>query len=364
MAVCGLLDCIDKLLSPVQQAEEAIKEDQMEKLNDLLTVCDEHGNHLINESTLVNAQAKETLLHFAVHQEAARCVALVCNQPYCWDADRPNLIGRSPLNLAESRGYLPVWYPLAVNSQSNKPTVPLPGFGEKTSRSVAAFLIYPHVFVQKPLDWSVDVFTPSNQLGPSIALYTKELSATNLALFFELYRASPEALHIEEGSKSSPLLPLCANRSHLNDCTTYPDCLGNFESTAEDPSSRFRQLHAVWAAHRIQYTEAFSSVRHSSASSVAPDLHGPLSLMDSSRLLIRRLLVNRLVELSTSNTTAHGLNYPKFVSRLGLPSRLQALLAFRDLWPAFQRHRVPRPRSVAHHEVFALDPWFPIRNFT
>ncbi|KAF7236261.1 hypothetical protein EG68_11375 [Paragonimus skrjabini miyazakii] len=375
MATTSLLHVFDQLLTPIQLAEAAIKEDNAEKLQDILNrhsstavTDDAHHTNAITETTFINQQAQETLLHFAVHQEAGQCVALLCNKPYCWSADRPNLIGRTPLHLAESRGYLPVWYPLAMNSTSNSPAVPLPGFSDEPSRSVAALLIYPHLFFAKPLSWDSEVLGTHHQFGSSVSLYTKELSAANLSLLFELYLSTPEVI------RPCPAHPLHfwprpppseEEEAHLNDClksdTSFPVCLCELPPEAE-PSHRLQRLFHQWASHRLQGRGESDRIDQASQSKeTAVYFRGPFSLIDSCRVCVRRMIFLKLVELYNSKTESNkGLNYPKAVSKLPLPPTIQAFLAYREFWPAWKRHMVPPRRHRARGAPIIRDFWFPI----
>ncbi|KAF8562599.1 hypothetical protein P879_11462 [Paragonimus westermani] len=313
MTTTSLLHVFDQLLSPIQLAEAAIKEDNAERLQNILNqysntaVTDgTHHTDIITENTFINQQAQETLLHFAVHQEAGQCVALLCNRPYCWSADRPNLIGRTPLHLAESRGYLPVWYPLAMNSMSNSPAVPLPGFNDEPSRSVAALLIYPHLFFAKPLRHDSEILGTHDQFGSSISLYTKELSAANLSLLFELYLATPEVI------SSCPAHPLQfwprpppseEDEAHLTDClkseTSFPVCLCELASEVE-PTDRFQHLFRRWASHRLQNRVGPDCIDQASQSrETALSSREPFSLIDSCRVCVRRMISLKLGELTT-----------------------------------------------------------------
>ncbi|KAF6774786.1 hypothetical protein AHF37_06409 [Paragonimus kellicotti] len=402
MATTSLLHVFDQLLTPIQLAEAAIKEDNAEKLQDILNrhsntavtngvhhpnaitentfinqqaqetllhlaeaaikednaeklqdILNRHSNtavtngvhhpNAITENTFINQQAQETLLHFAVHQEAGQCVALLCNRPYCWSADRPNLIGRTPLHLAESRGYLPVWYPLAMNSTSNSPAVPLPGFNDEPSRSVAALLIYPHLFFEKPLSWDSEVLGTHHQFGSSVSLYTKELSAANLSLLFELHLATPEVIHSCPAHLLHfwPRPPLSEeDEAHLADCLksdiSFPSCLCEIAPEAE-PTYRSQRLFHQWASHRLQSRAESDRIDQASQSKeTALYLRGPFSLMDSCRVCVRRMISLKLVELYNSKTeSTKGLNYPKAVSELPLPPTIQSFLAYREFWPAW-----------------------------
>ncbi|KAA0187790.1 hypothetical protein FBUS_00467 [Fasciolopsis buskii] len=115
MTTKTLFDLLDDTCGPIEQAQQAVREDNGEKLAELLHSAENRKN--INEDSFVNSQARENLLHFAVHQSAAICASLLCEKPFSWDVDRPYLIGRSPVQLAQLPGYAPVWYPLASHSR-------------------------------------------------------------------------------------------------------------------------------------------------------------------------------------------------------------------------------------------------------
>nr|CAK6928247.1 unnamed protein product [Fasciola hepatica] len=285
MTTKTLFDFLDDVCGPIEQAQQAVREDDEDKLVRLLSPAD--NRQIIKEDTYVNSQAKENLLHFAVHQSAAICASLLCEKPYSWDVDRPNLIGRSPVQLAQLRGYAPVWYPLATHSCH----APLSALEEQqlsqkfSLRTVTALLIQPQVFFRKPLEWS----------------------------------------EYDDG--------------HPSDCSHYPNCL----------KERQEQLvFDAWLYHRLQVAnpdehepcQFATQASNPNQGSQGERLHSPFSLMEWCRMRIRQLATQKLVEIANSGD---GLcfTYPRLIAQLPLPPAMRTYLAYREFWPAWTRHTLP-----------------------
>ncbi|CAH8498972.1 unnamed protein product [Dicrocoelium dendriticum] len=361
MACRSLSDTFSHFLAPIQLAEAAVKEDDISKLLPLLghskNLNDCSSDQLVTEQSYVNQQAKETLLHFAVHQDAARCVALLSNPPYSWSVDCPNLAGVTPAELAASRGYLPVWYPLASKSESIPPSVSEREFNLSASRSVAEVLIYPHIFVKQPLDLTTLVET-------SVALGANELTMRNLALLLELWLATPTIIREDESCKlhfwSPPPPPANPGTapSHPTDCQNYPFCLAPQEDLFLPVTARFQSIFDAWAFHRLHHRSDLTD-SHSDTYTRCPP-----TLLEFCRINIRRILVTMLVQLSNLQTKPiKRTNYARLVAKLPIPPFLQAFLAFRDLWPSWKRHMVRihhvRLTPLPAQHLFLDDPWFP-----
>ncbi|THD21315.1 hypothetical protein D915_007985 [Fasciola hepatica] len=349
MTTKTLFDFLDDVCGPIEQAQQAVREDDEDKLVRLLSPAD--NRQIIKEDTYVNSQAKENLLHFAVHQSAAICASLLCEKPYSWDVDRPNLIGRSPVQLAQLRGYAPVWYPLATHSCH----APLSALEEQqlsqkfSLRTVTALLIQPQVFFRKPLEWS-EVFgsKSATSLGPALALsdsrenYDENLSTSNLKFLFELVIATPKVWSFDIQLSNSCLHPnriLQYDDGHPSDCSHYPNCL----------KERQEQLvFDAWLYHRLQVAnpdehepcQFATQASNPNQGSQGERLHSPFSLMEWCRMRIRQLATQKLVEIANSG---NGLcfTYPRLIAQLPLPPAMRTYLAYREFWPAWTRHTLP-----------------------
>ncbi|VDP85236.1 unnamed protein product [Echinostoma caproni] len=266
---------------------------------------------------------------FAVHQSSAICASLLCEKPYLWDVDRPNLIGRSPVHLAQLRGYAPVWYPLATHSnappltesdQTNQPQKFL-------TRTVTALLIQPQLFIRKPFQWS-EIFVSSNPPALNVAVglcdshgeYDEQLSLSNLQLLCELMAATPKvwctSLPFTSGSFHPTRILESPTNVHPLDCTNYPKCLLEFGQETE-----IDQLIDAWAYHRMQ--------------SYPDDADNDDANNDDAPI----------VDLSQSGEGSC-FTYPRLIAQLPVPPALQAYLAYRELWPAWKRHTLPLRKAL------------------
>lgn len=376
MGTSALTDRLfDRLSSPIQKAENAVKDDDANLLRPLLALPNslDGSSAFITEDNFINPQAQENLLHFAVHQSSAQCVALLTNPPFSWDPDRPNIFGRTPLQLAAVRGYLPVWYPLAAHSkQSNSVKVP----------SVAAMLTDPITCGNSPLNMSDIVSWDGTSCYPCqlITVLSRNgdvslmLSAQNLALLLELLLSAPHKLSGQNIWKVLSSFPDVG--THDSACNDYPMCLWKcYTSDVTNVELQWSTLLKVWAVHRLRLGVELNDVQnkpHQSSNNLY--IWGPLRLMDLCRIQIRCLSLTILfnqeklsMENTIKQTTQQYLTYASLIAQLPISPRLHAYLAYRELWPSWDRHLVPpgyitkRPREIYYprNRLIPLhDPWF------
>ncbi|TPP66941.1 hypothetical protein FGIG_02852 [Fasciola gigantica] len=387
MATKTLFDFLDDVCGPIEQAEQAVREDDEEKLVRLLSPAD--NRQIIKEDTYVNSQAKENLLHFAVHQSAAICASLLCEKPYSWDVDRPNLIGRSPVQLAQLRGYAPVWYPLATHScHAPLSTLEEEQLSQKFSlRTVTALLIQPQVFFRKPLEWSEEPLyffrcfahkhaltesgVPHFALSDSREEYDENLSTSNLKFLFELVIATPKVWSFDLHYR----LPVSPHSLILATTTTFLSDVPLIQTALKQRQEQL--VFDAWLYHRLQIAnpdehqpcQFTTQTSNSNQGSQGERLHSPFSLMEWCRMRIRQLATQKLgkctgqivcIEIANSG---NGLcfTYPRLIAQLPLPPVMQTYLAYREFWPAWTRHTLPvrdlRNLYNRGHEPFDIR-WF------
>ncbi|CAL8076335.1 unnamed protein product [Calicophoron daubneyi] len=376
----------------IHEAKLAVLRDDVETLKRLLHTpepnLDDRSDattqlHILTEKSLVNQHTGENLLHFAVHQMAPKSVQLLISPPYCWDPYRPDVMGRTPIQLVEARGYLPVWYPVAAHSKMIQTTVVVPhSHIVAQTRSVAAFLINPVHFLNAPFEWLGEILgiTEFPLTGKSVSLFNKyneydeDLSVENLVLFFELFVATPEAVHVPS-TNPAHIWGITNIRVHPLDCHSYPQCLMEVIRSSEfrqlDPGLQLRSLVDSWGFHQIicggsqngNFETIEPPTNETPQKKTDPAFIRPLSLLRFCRVCFRRMVTNKLKDLSTSNDPRDlAQNYASLVAKLSLPSRLHAFISYEDLWPAWKTQIVPNQSGKVKSPPLTwgtiLDPWF------
>ncbi|CAH8479744.1 unnamed protein product [Heterobilharzia americana] len=326
---------LDKFSSPLEKAEIAIKDDCRENLLALVRhrECLLSGES-VTEECYVNPQVRENLLHFAVHQSASRCVNLLINPPFCWNSERPNSLGHSPLQLAMRRHYFPVVYSLASHSR-------LSYSYDKNAFSVDLLLIEPSSIelISEVLNHSYDSPDKVSNLAWLFDACefdegNRRCTAENIILLFELLLSGPSCPLTH--SLWSAIKQVSMTNFHDISCMSYPDCL--FSRNIHIRSTTWRMLVTTWASHRLLMLDLSSTCNHQPVFAF-----GPLSLLDLCRIAIRKhisLLIDGRRENQKKSSTVNNYNYAYLISQLPIPSKLRAFLSYCDLWPNVNRSAV------------------------
>ncbi|CAL8104138.1 unnamed protein product [Calicophoron daubneyi] len=189
--------------------------------------------------------------------------------------------------------------------------------------------------------------------------------------------ATPGAVNLSSEDPTPTSISLRMNTdSHPPNCDSYPRCLIEaIQSLGElEPKECFQKLLDIWSLHRLSFRlldgdDEREDSEVTKKKSNQPAI-SPLTLLATSRVIIRRLITAKLKDLKKSASPKDlAQSYPSLIARLPLPPRLHAFLAYRDLWPAWERHMVPhryhprripraRPPRPPMHPLIMFDPWF------
>ncbi|KAL7056889.1 hypothetical protein AAHC03_019406 [Spirometra sp. Aus1] len=351
MASRSFLDCMDEFMSPLEKAQSAVMKDDAQELLPLLAKPEEAASDKVHESTLTNEVAGENLLDFAVHQLAGYCVTLLTAPPFSWSPDRKNVLGETALMKATKHPYLPVIYPLVAASDTADIL---------TERNLASLLLTPSLFFKSPLTQN-DLFL----IFPTLFNLNDDLAfrGHSLRLLLELILANPELAPFLNFTRNSPLSPACeqccrptpemppippvpadriAPPSEISireplpvttEPVEFPGCLALAISTPE-------VLVSSWWWHRLR-VESLETNNPDDGDKNPHILSSPLLLSEWCRVAIRRSIVNAMKGTRASRMG----NYAKVIASMALPPRLHAFLAYRDLWPTCERHRITRLRQ-------------------
>ncbi|VDL97426.1 unnamed protein product [Schistocephalus solidus] len=364
---------MDEIMSPLEKAQSTVMNDDAQGLLPLLAKPGETANGKIHENTLVNEVVGENLLdvgrfqlpslpltgrlfcteafsftalQFAVHHLAGYCVALLTAPPFQWSPDRKNALGETALMKATKHPYLPVTFSIFAASDTAEIS---------TERNLASFLLFPSQFFQSTLT-QYDLFT----MFPTLFDLNADLAfrGHSLRLLFELLLANPELAPFLNFTSNSPASPTCEQCCQpIPEASTtppapvdtdglpgtllaqpppvprepveFPGCLALAISSPE-------VLVSSWWWHRLRA----ENLETEGGNNNTDILSTPLLLSEWCRVAIRRSIVNALKATAANRVK----NYAKIIASMGLPPRLHAFLAYRDLWPTCERHRIIRLR--------------------